>query len=116
MKRRAGLRRTGFSRRPRHRMSPAEEALWARLGAVPAGTTFQSQMPVRRLTADFGSYDARIVIEIDGAARAASDAHARTVAFEAAGYLVLRFAESEVLADIDRVIEEIGQAQKVWSG
>ena len=97
-------------------MSAAEEALSARLGTAPFGATFKSRMPVGRRTADFGSYGAKLVIEIDGAARAPSDAHARTTAFEAAGYLVLRFAEEHVLGDIEAVMDEIGRALKVWSG
>ncbi len=73
-------------------------------------------MPVGRHTADFGSYETKIIIEIDDATRAAGDAHARSAAFESAGYLVLRFPEDEVLADIDAVIEQIGRALKVWNG
>ena len=100
MERRVGLRRTGFARRPRHRMSAAEEALWARLNALPLGATFRSQMPVGRYIADFGSYEAKVIVEIDGDTNDArrGDPHARTVAFESAGYLVLRFPEDDVLA------------------
>ena len=97
-------------------MAAAEEALWSRLGAAPLGATFRCRMPVGRHTADFGSYDAKIVIEIDHAGRDAGEAHARTTALEAAGYLVLRFSEDDVLADSDRVLDEIAQAMKVWSG
>ena len=99
-------------------MSAAEEALWARLGAAPFGATFLSQMPVGRLTADFGCYRAKVVVEIDGDAHDTrrGDTQARSVAFESAGYLVLRFHEDEVLADADAVMEQIGQALKVWSG
>lgn len=114
MKRHVGLRRTGFGRRPRHALSAAEAALWTRLKAEPLGKIFRSRMPVQRLAADFGSYDARLVIEIDGDGR--GDAHARSTAFESAGYLVLRFAEDEVLADTDRVMAEIRRAMAVWSG
>ena len=118
MKRRVGLRRTGFSRQPRHRMSAAEAVLWPRLQAMPIGGSFRSQMPVGRSIADFGSYEVKVVIEIDGDAHDTrrGDTHARTVAFESAGYLVLRFSEDEVLADADRVVDEIAQAMKVWSG
>ena len=118
MKRRVGLRRTGFSRQPRHRMSAAEAALWARLEAMPFGDSVRSQMPVGRFVADFGSYEAKLIIEIDGEAHdiRRGDTHVRTVAFESAGYLVLRFSESEVLADVDRVVDEIAQATRVWSG
>jgi very-short-patch-repair endonuclease len=99
-------------------MSTAEEALWTRLGAAPHGATFRSQMPVGRLTADFGTYEAKVVVEIDGDThdRRRGDTHARTTAFEAAGYLVLRFSEDEVLGDADAVMEQIAQAMKVWNG
>jgi very-short-patch-repair endonuclease len=114
MKRRVGLRRTGFARRPRHRMSAAEEALWARLGAAPFAATFLSQMPVGRFAAGFGSYAAKVIVEIDG--DGPGDAHARDAAFESAGYLVLRFREDEVIADMDAVMAQIGRAMAVWNG
>lgn len=116
MERRVGLRRTGFSRRPRHRMNAAEAALWSRLTAAAPGANFQPQMPVGRFAADFGSYDARVIVEIDGEGRDSGEAHARSAALESAGYLVLRFPEDEVLADIDAVVEQIERAMKVWSG
>ncbi len=118
MKRRIGLRRTGFSRTPRHHRSAAEEALWARLNDAPLAGDFRSQMPVGRRIADFGSYQASVIVEIDGDAHDAQgdDAHARTAAFESAGYLVLRFDEDEVLADVDAVVAQIAQAMKVWGG
>ena len=118
MERRVGLKRTGFARTPRHRMSATEDALWARLGTAPLGATFRSQMPVGRLTADFGSYEAKVVVEIDGGTHDTrrGDTHTRTTALEAAGYLVLRFSEDEVLGDADAVIEQIAQAMKVWNG
>lgn len=118
MKRQVGLKRTGFSRTPRHRMSTAEGALWARLSAAPLGASFRSQMPVRSLVADFGSYADKVIVEIDGDThdRRRGDTHARTTAFEAAGYLVLRFSEDEVLRDVEAVMDAITRAMKVWSG
>ncbi len=99
-------------------MSAAEEALWARLGAAPFGATFLSRMPVGRFAAGFGSYAAKVIVEIDGDAhdRHRGDAHTRDAAFESAGYLVLRFSEDEVLGDIDAVIDQIGRAMAAWSG
>jgi very-short-patch-repair endonuclease len=99
-------------------MSAAEEALWTRLRVASFGKTFRCQMPVGRLTADFGSYEAKLVIEIDGGVHDAArgSEHARSAAFESAGYLVLRFGEDEVLGDADAVTDEIAQAMKVWSG
>lgn len=91
-----------------------EKALSTRLAAASLGTTFRSRMAVGRLTADFGSYDAKVIVEIDGAMW--DDAHQRTTAFEFAGYLVLRFSEDEVLADIDGVVATIAQAMAVWNG
>jgi very-short-patch-repair endonuclease len=118
MKRRVGLKRTGFSRTPRHRMSATEEVLWARLSAAPPGASFRSQMPVRHLVADFGSYTAKVIVEVDGGPHDTrrGDTHARTTAFEAAGYLVLRFGEDEVLRDVDAVVDAIAGAMKVWNG
>ena len=79
-------------------MSAAEAALSARLDAAPFGAAIRSQMPVGRYVADFGSYEQKLIIEIDGNAHDTrrGEAHARSLAFESAGYLVLRFTEGEV--------------------
>ena len=116
MKRHVGLRRTGFARRVPHPTGDAERALLARLRAAYPAAGFRHRLPVGRLSADFGSHDARVIVEIDGTARDAGEAHARSAAFEAAGYLVLRFSEDDVTADIDRVVAEIAQAMAVWNG
>lgn len=93
-------------------MTDAEAALWSRLRAGRFGATFSRQMPVGRYRADFGSQDARLVIEIDGGASdpARGSDYARTVAMESAGFLVLRFAEADVLGDTDAVADEIIRA------
>ena len=66
-------------------------------------------MPLGRYVVDFCCEAARLVIEVDGgqhAERIEKDAD-RTRAFEAMGYLVLRFWNNDVLQNIDGVVETI---------
>ena len=66
-------------------------------------------MPIGGFVADFACVAARLVIEVDGGQhvdKAAADRH-RSDAIEAAGYLVIRFWNDDVLGNIDAVIDEI---------
>ena len=73
---------------------------------------FRRQFPIGNFIADFACPKARLVIELDGAQRldrTAQDAW-RTKLIEQRGYKVIRFWDSEVLADIAGVLERIEQA------
>lgn len=66
-------------------------------------------MPVGGHVADFGCYEAKLIVELDGSQHAdqmAADA-ARTRSLEQAGYIVLRFWNSDVNDNIDGVLERI---------
>ena len=56
--------------------------------------------------------EARVVVEVDGSQHATMEAadRVRTDALAAAGYLVLRFWNNEVLGDIDAVLTVIDDA------
>jgi very-short-patch-repair endonuclease len=73
------------------------------------GLKFRRQMPISAFVADFACIEARIVIEVDGGqhATATQADRLRSETIEAAGYIVLRFWNGEVLANIDGVIAEI---------
>ena len=93
-------------------MTDAERALWLRLRAGRLGVKFRRQLPIGRFFADFGSYEAKVVVEVDGGQHdpVRGSEHARTVALESAGFLVLRFWNHEVLGNIDGVLTEIARA------
>jgi very-short-patch-repair endonuclease len=103
-------RPTSVGRRLRRNSTDPEKHLWFRLRDRRLnGWKFRRQAPVAGYVADFPRTDARLIIEVDGgqhAVRAAADA-ARTEMLGAAGYLVLRFWNNDVLANVDGVLEEI---------
>ena len=73
------------------------------------GFKFRRQAPLDRYVADFLCVEAKLIVEVDGPThdgRAVAD-QARTEAFGAMGYLVLRFGNSDVLTNIDGVLDEI---------
>jgi very-short-patch-repair endonuclease len=78
--------------------------------AFPAAK-FRFQVPLGPYHADFCSHAARLVIEIDGAthAQTATSDEARTRFIEDEGYRVLRFWNTDVMANIDGVIAVIAE-------
>jgi very-short-patch-repair endonuclease len=103
-------RSTGIAKGLRRQLTNAERKLWYRVRDRRLdGWKFRRQVPVECYIADFLCADARLIIELDGgqhAVRAAEDAR-RTEVLQAAGYLVLRFWNNDVLQNIDGVLEEI---------
>jgi very-short-patch-repair endonuclease len=90
-------------------MSEAEKKLWFRLRSRKvAGYRFRRQVPIGGYIADFVCLSARLIIEVDGRPHSKQGGHfldeKRTEWLEASGYRVLRFWNSDVLSDIDRVI------------
>ena len=86
----------------------AERRLWTGVRREQIeGFRFRRQVVLDGFVADFACYEARLVIEVDGAthstdAEVARDA-ARTAALSAQGYSVLRFANDEIFHNIDGV-------------
>ncbi|NDV87711.1 DUF559 domain-containing protein [Aurantimonas aggregata] len=98
-----------FARAMRADPTEAERRFWhlVRAGRL-GGLKFRRQLPMLGFIADFVCAEARLVVELDGWQHggtpegAAKDAR-RDVAFAEAGYLILRFDNEAVLADIDAV-------------
>jgi very-short-patch-repair endonuclease len=98
------------ARRLRRSSTDAEQKLWSRLrNGRLRGLKFRRQMPIGTFVADFACIEARIVIEVDGGhhVESAEADRLRSQEIEAAGYLVMRFWNDEVLANIDAVMAEI---------
>jgi very-short-patch-repair endonuclease len=73
------------------------------------GTHFRRQVRIGRYIADFACHTKRIIVEVDGsqhALRSTADGE-RTKALAANGYQVLRYWNSDVLTNIDGVLEDI---------
>ena len=103
---------TPVARKLRRHQTDAERLLWSKLrDRRLAGWKFRRQMPIGPFVVDFCCPDAWLIIELDGGQHtfdvaAAADA-ARTRDLEQRGYLVLRFWNPEIFANLDGVCETI---------
>ena len=98
-----------FARKLRREMTPVERRLWARLRRCQiGGHRFRRQQILGRFVADFYCASARLAIEIDGDTHddAARDT-ARDCAIARLGVRVVRFTNSQVLHEIESVLESI---------
>ena len=102
---------TGLARSLRRAQTDAERRLWARLrNRQIDGWKFRRQAPFGPYVLDFHCIDAGLVIEVDGSQhadeRVAHDIQ-RTAYLEANAQRVVRFWNSDVLTNIDGVLEAI---------
>jgi very-short-patch-repair endonuclease len=76
------------------------------------GCKFRRQVPIGRYIADFVCHEARLIVEIDGGQHdsASPGEAARSGFLQNEGYLILRFWNHEVLANLDGVYETIADA------
>jgi very-short-patch-repair endonuclease len=106
------------ARELRHEMTPAERKLWQRIrdgqldGGVGYNAHIRKQHAVGPFIVDFFCAKSKLVIEIDG------DTHAEQVEYdpertrwlnEQKHYRVIRFANDDVLHNLDAVVEKIRQ-------
>jgi len=106
------MKRLQFARRLRTDMTDAERRMWSRLrGRRFDGYKFRKQMRIAGYIADFASVEARLIIELDGGqhATALERDRRRTEAIEEAGFLVMRFWNTEVLSNTDGVLDAIAE-------
>ncbi|MFZ5669269.1 MAG: endonuclease domain-containing protein [Pseudomonadota bacterium] len=104
------MTRIDVARDLRQRATLAEQKLWTILrGRRLDGWKFRRQVPVGRYIADFACCDARLIVELDGAAhedRALQDLE-RNGELEQFGWQVVRFPNDQVLDDLSGVSEAI---------
>lgn len=100
-----------WARENRKNPTDAERALWSELKNNKTGHKFLFQHIIGQYIVDFLCPDAMLVIEVDGGyhaePRQEADDEVRTAWLGNMGYDVIRFANEEVLQDIDGVISEI---------
>lgn len=101
-----------LQRRLRNAATDAERWLWRHLRLRQlGGFKFRRQHPFGDFVLDFVCLDRKVVVEVDGSQhvlQSAADA-ARTAALQAAGFMVVRFWNNQVLKDIDGVLETVLQ-------
>lgn len=98
------------ARNLRNNQTDAEKKLWHRLRRKSlGGVQFRRQAPIGKYIVDFACYDPHIVIELDGGQHANQQAYdgKRDAWLRTQGFLVLRFWNHEVIANVDGVIEVI---------
>ena len=83
----------------------AENMLWQVLrGGKLEGFKFRRQVPMHNYILDFVCFDAKVIIEVDGAQHADSNADARRDAyFRSEGFVTLRFWNDEIERNLDFV-------------
>ena len=94
-------------------MTDAETALWWRLRHRQLnGHRFRQQVPIGPYIADFACLAARLVVEVDGGQHIddADRDERRTAWLEERGYRVLRFWNTDVLTNIEAVLETMLRA------
>ena len=105
-------RLASLARSLRRNATNAERRLWQGLRRKEVGGfRFRRQVALGGAIADFASFEARLVIEVDGATHStdeelARDA-ARTAALAAQGFVILRFTNDEVFHNLDGVLETV---------
>ena len=106
------LRSTGVARRLRNNATSAERVLWRTINRNQiAGFRFRRQVPLCGYVVDFACFEARLIIELDGATHSTaaeiSYDEIRQRRLEADGYSVLRFYNADVFENLDGVAETI---------
>ncbi len=102
------------ARELRRLMTPAERKLWQYIRYGQLGAQFRKQHAVGPYIVDFFCAQAKLVVEVDGdnhgdSRQAEYDAVRTQWLNEQKHYRVLRFWNSEVLSNIDGVLQSIAQ-------
>ena len=110
MRRPCGSEPLNRVRHARRELTPAERTLWAHLCSRRlGGLKFRRQVWLGPYIADFFCAEAKLVVEVDG------DTHAgqmqydelRTAWLRSEGFRVVRFANEDVINNIEGVIEQL---------
>ncbi len=101
------------ARKLRDNMTGAEQKLWEYLKSKPSGFKFTRQHPLGNFVLDFYCHKLRISIEVDGGyhltAEQKNKDSERTAYIASLGITEYRFANEEVIVNLDRTIEIINE-------
>jgi very-short-patch-repair endonuclease len=99
-----------YAKSMRSEMTEPERRLWEQVRAKRfEGIKFRRQHVIGRYIADFYSRDAMLIIELDGDTHAFQEEYdrVREQHFEALGYRVIRFINSDVMGNLDGAMEAL---------
>ena len=97
----------------RHDMSPIEARLWYHLRDRRLnGVKFVRGAPRSNYILDFVPRSQKLIVEVDGDTHAGHEVadERRDATFELKGYRVLRFTNSDVMTNLDGVLQTIADA------
>ena len=101
---------TDRARDLRMNATDVEKIVWQKLRNAQLGAKFRRQEPILGFVADFVAHDHRLIVELDGGQhaeqRAAHDER-RSRMLEQAGFRILRFWNTDVIDNLDGVLETI---------
>jgi very-short-patch-repair endonuclease/DNA modification methylase len=99
------------ARELRKEMTSAEQKLWSALRGKQLKTKFRKQHPIGSYIADFYSWEAGLVIEVDGDSHFTPEGQEydreRDAYLASLGLTVLRFTNLEITSQIEGVLEKI---------
>jgi very-short-patch-repair endonuclease len=100
------------ARELRKNATDAEKRMWRALRENFPGAKFRRQVPIGPYYADFFSFAAKLVIEVDGGQHGeAQDYDARRTAFlESQGLRLIRFWNNDVLSNMEGVVATIAES------
>ena len=112
-------RLTPVARALRRNATTAERRLWQGLRREQvAGFRFRRQVVLDDFIVDFASFDARLIVEVDGATHSTDEEiardTARSAALVASGFDILRFTNDEAHRNLDGVLGTI-RHETSWS-
>ena len=104
-----------FARQLRREQTDVERKLWFALRDRRFHTLkFRRQQPIGPYVVDFVSFEAKLVIELDGGQHGLSTNEAadraRTKRLETDGFRAIRFWNSELIENFDGVLDAIARA------
>ena len=106
-----GVRRiVAAARKLRRTSTDVERKLWHRIRDKQIDNfRFRRQRPIGKYIVDFICLDAKLIVELDGGQHANDVTHdeRRTAFLKSLGYRVLRFCNSEVVENLDGVLERL---------
>ena len=92
----------------------AEKKLWEHLRRKSLSSKFRRQHPIGPFFLDFYCHEAKLAVEVDGGGHAEVDQAEydaeRSKALASEGIRVLRFWNSDVMKNVDGVVEKIREA------
>lgn len=98
----------------RQRQTKAEKKLWVRLRRKHLkGSKFRRQEPIGTIIVDFVNFENKLIVEIDGGLHREKESkindNFRDQYLHSEGYTILRFWNSEVFNNFEKVIKKINQ-------